>query len=330
MGLGAEPDVNAAETVSVVIPAFNAERWVDETLRSVRAQTHRALEIVVVDDGSYDRTAAIVEAHARLDPRLRLVRQANGGVAVARNRGVAETTAPFVAPVDADDLWAPTKIERQLERFRALGERTALVYTRYALIDAESRIVHLDRKPGVEGDALEAMCLTNVVGNGSGAMMRRHALVEAGGYDASLRAAEAQGCEDYKLYFHIAERHGFGFVDDWLTGYRDLPDNMSSDLGQMLRSRDLCVAEFRPRHPDRASLFNRGRMRLMRFNLTRALRAGQLPAAAAIWKDMVAASPLLAAENLAAAGLNVARSKLRRRRPSAGLGGRFPIGDPDA
>lgn len=327
--MGTEPDVNAAETVSVVIPAFNAERWVDETLRSVRAQTHRALEIVVVDDGSRDRTAAIVEAHARLDPRLRLVRQENAGVAAARNRGVAETSAAFVAPVDADDLWAPTKIERQLERFQALGEATALVYTRYALIDAESRIVHLDRKPAVEGDALAAMCLANVVGNGSGAMMRRRALVEAGGYDAGLRAAGAQGCEDYKLYFHIAERHRFGFVDDWLTGYRDLPDNMSSDLGQMLRSRDLCVAGFRPRHPDRAGLFDRGRMRLMRFNLTRALRAGRPRAAATILNDMLAASPLLAAENLAAVGLNVARSKLRRRSPSAGLGGRFPIGDPD-
>src|SRR5262245_57856494 len=96
--------------VSVVVPAFNAGATLDQTLRSVRAQTYTHLEVIVVDDGSKDATAEIALAHAKSDARIRLVRQANGGVASARNAGIREARAALVAPIDADDLWAPTKI----------------------------------------------------------------------------------------------------------------------------------------------------------------------------------------------------------------------------
>jgi glycosyltransferase involved in cell wall biosynthesis len=330
MSAEAQGEAAAGELVAVVIPAFNAERWIDETLRSVRAQTHRALEIVVVDDGSTDGTCGIVERHAALDGRIRLIRQANAGVAAARNRGVAETCADLIAPVDADDLWAPTKIERQLARLRALGDGVGLVYTRFALIDADSRIIHVDRRRGVEGEALIPMCLTNVVGNGSSPLMRRSVMLEAGGYDPGLRAADAQGCEDYKLYFAIAERSRFGFVDECLTGYRDLPDNMSSQLGRMLRSRDLCTDEFRSRHPRQARLFDRGRMRLLRFNLARALRARRGGEARAALSEMFGSHPIWAAAEIATLAFKVMRSKTSRWASTGadGLGTRFPIGVP--
>ena len=92
--------------VSVVIPAWNAAATIGATLASVLAQTRPADEIVVVDDGSSDGTAAIVEALASRHAALRLVRQENAGPMRARNRGVAETTGDYVAPIDADDLWA--------------------------------------------------------------------------------------------------------------------------------------------------------------------------------------------------------------------------------
>ena len=82
-----------------------------------------------MDDGSRDRTPEIALAHAAADPRVRLIRQANAGVAAARNLGVAEAKASLVAPVDADDLWAPTKIERQVAALRRGGPEVALVYT---------------------------------------------------------------------------------------------------------------------------------------------------------------------------------------------------------
>jgi len=86
-----------ADLVTVIIPAFNAARTIDETLRSVRSQTHRRMEILVVDDGSVDATAQIVRSHATEDRRIRLIQQPNSGVAAARNRAIAEATGDYLA-----------------------------------------------------------------------------------------------------------------------------------------------------------------------------------------------------------------------------------------
>src|SRR5579863_7666011 len=94
------------ELVTVVIPAYNAAHTIDETLRSARYQTHRNLEILVVDDGSKDATPEVVARHAVIDARIRLIVQENAGVAAARNRGIAEAKSDLIAPLDADDLWA--------------------------------------------------------------------------------------------------------------------------------------------------------------------------------------------------------------------------------
>jgi glycosyltransferase involved in cell wall biosynthesis len=100
----------------VVIPAFNAERTLRETLESVLAQTVAAAEIVVVDDGSTDGTADLA---ASVSPRIRVVRQANAGPGAATSRGIHELRSPLVATVDADDIWLPTKMEIQLQALAA-------------------------------------------------------------------------------------------------------------------------------------------------------------------------------------------------------------------
>ena len=100
--------------ISVVIPAHNAAATLDATANSVRGQTHEQLEILIVDDGSTDGTLEIARRHAEQDPRVRVITQPNGGVASARNRGLAEASTELVALVDADDVWHPEKIERQL------------------------------------------------------------------------------------------------------------------------------------------------------------------------------------------------------------------------
>lgn len=92
-------------TISVVIPLYNKEREVARAVRSVLAQRRQPLELIVVDDGSTDRSAAEVEAFR--DPLVRLIRQPNGGVCAARNRGIAEARGEYVALLDADDEWEP-------------------------------------------------------------------------------------------------------------------------------------------------------------------------------------------------------------------------------
>jgi glycosyltransferase involved in cell wall biosynthesis len=269
------------ELVSVVIPAYNAAATLDETLRSVRSQTHRALEIIVVDDGSVDDTREIAQRHAAVDERVQVVTQANAGLAASRNAGWMRARSELIAFIDADDLWAPTKIERQLERLRTGGERVGLVYCGSVRIDGDSMMAtRLWEVPRFEGDALDAILTRNFIGNGSAVLVRRQALIDARGYEGGLRAAGAEGCEDYLLSCRVAERFHFAVAAEHLVGYRDLPRNMSSNRPRMLRSWMLVFAEMLGRHPDRKDLLTRGlrdySRRLVREAVS-ADRYGQLP-----------------------------------------------------
>jgi glycosyltransferase involved in cell wall biosynthesis len=264
-------DAIAGPLVSAIIPAYNAAKTIEETLRSIRAQTYRNLEILLVDDGSRDETVRIAQAHAAEDSRLRVIQQQNGGVAAARNTGVLAARADLVAPVDADDIWAPTKIARQVAAMRA-NPNTTLCYTWWACIDHKGRVTGYGGRHTAHGAALTDMCRTNLVGNGSGAMMRKDAVIAAGLYDSSLRARGAQGCEDYKLYLALAVAGDVEVVPDFLTGYRTLPNNMSSDVAQMCRSHLLVIEEFRAKHPHLSPHLDEGRRLFGRWLVMRALR----------------------------------------------------------
>jgi glycosyltransferase involved in cell wall biosynthesis len=262
-----------SQLVTVVIPAFNAAATIEETLASVRAQTYPHLEILVIDDGSLDDTATIIEARGACDARIRLIRQSNGGVAEARNRGLKEARGEFIAFIDADDLWRPDKIARQIALLARGGDQMGFVYTWYALVDARGDILSLHHKPWAAGDIFMEMCRSNIVGNGSSVLFRTAALASVGGFDGSLRSRGAQGCEDLKTYLLVAERFRVGLIPDHLTGYRLLPDNMSSDVLQMLRSFDLVATEFAIRSPALAKPLGDGRMKLMRWLFARSLFA---------------------------------------------------------
>lgn len=120
--------------VSVVIPAYNHERFVGEAIDSVLAQTISALEVIVVDDGSRDNTAVIADGRAAADPRVRVLRQSNGGSHAAINRGLAECRAEWMAILNSDDRWAPRRLERLLAEGRA---GASFVVTGTRLVDAE-------------------------------------------------------------------------------------------------------------------------------------------------------------------------------------------------
>jgi glycosyltransferase involved in cell wall biosynthesis len=293
IGTDAEP------LVAAIIPAFNASRTIDATLCSVRHQTHRALDIVVIDDGSTDATCEIVARHAAEDPRVRLIRQANGGVAAARNAGLQATIAQFVAPIDADDLWHPEKIARQLEVFRAGGPNIGLVYTWSVWVDEMGRVMSYGERSVVEGDVLKRLCRRNVVGNGSSAMMLRQAVIGAGGYDTELRRQRAQGCEDLKLCIRIAEKYHFGVVREFLTGYRQVTPSMSSDVLQMARSWHSVRHEILHRRPDLAADLARGTIGITAWLQGRARAAGREADARRLMLDLLRREPGLAVRMLA-------------------------------
>jgi glycosyltransferase involved in cell wall biosynthesis len=260
-----------AQLISVVVPAYNAERWIAATLDSVAAQTHRALEVIIVDDGSTDGTVAIAEAFARRDPRFRVVRQANAGVAAARNHGASLAQSDLLAFVDADDLWSPDKTKRQLAALAAAGPGTGLCYSWYVMIDGADTVIY--REPGriIEGEVLDTLFVENFIGNGSAALVRREAFDRVGGFEPALRNASAQGCEDILFYCRVAEHYRFAVAPGYHIGYRQLPDNMSSDLTRMLRSWFMVVDEMAARHPDKRALLDRGVARYARWVMRRAI-----------------------------------------------------------
>lgn len=284
--------------VGVVVPMYNAQCTIGATLGSVGNQTYSALDIIVVDDGSTDMSAAIVMEHASRDRRIRLLRQKNSGVAAARNLGAASTGAEFLAFIDADDLWAPSKVERQLSALAAGGPRAGLAYCWFAMMDAEGRVLSLDNRPLIEGRVLRCMCRNNFVGNGSSMMLRRAAFLAAGGFDPSLRASGAQGCEDMLMCMRVAEQFEFRVVPQHLVGYRMTNTNMSSDVRQMLRSCEIVLAEFREKYPDFGGELDAHLVDMLEWLVVRALLGGRVLVASELMRRLLVLEPRMAISRL--------------------------------
>ncbi|PDT12152.1 glycosyl transferase [Rhizobium sp. J15] len=229
--IGATPHLQPL--VSVVVPAFNASPFIERTLVSATSQTYRALEIIVVDDGSTDDTARLVERAAVNDARIRLLRTANRGVAAARNTGIEAASGPYVAFLDADDLWHPAKIEKQVEALERLPDQWAAVYVLHHFINLDDELYGLGPSHLARGYIYARHLTYKYVGNGSSLLVRRQAALEIGGFDSSYVAAGIGGCEDLDFELRLAARYCIEYVPERLLGYRKYAGNMSSDHVRM-------------------------------------------------------------------------------------------------
>lgn len=287
------------ETVAVVVPAYNAGATIDATLRSVRGQTYRALDIIVVDDGSTDATAAIVERHARRDARIRMLAQPNGGVARARNRGIRASDALLVAPLDADDLWHPETIARQVEALERASPSVGLVYTWSATLDRSGCVVGLHQRATATGDVVRPLLRTNVLENASCTLFRRSAFDQAGGYEPALRDADAQGCEDWLFYLAVARHWHFAVVPAFLTGYRVLPGTMSSHPLPMWRSQRKVAEWARTVWPEHEADILAAEQAMTAWLFARAVLGGKAAAAASLFQILWQENPRYARLTLA-------------------------------
>lgn len=236
--------------VSVIIPAFNAEAFIADTLDSVLAQTYSSLEVIVTDDGSTDRTVEIVDFYRSTDSRVALIKQKNAGVAAARNLAIQAARGEFIAPVDADDIWYPQKLERQMQVMLQSDENVGLVYAWSVYINEDGSLTDVCQINNVEGELFIPLLHGNLLGNASSALIRRACFERIGGYKSELKEQNAQGCEDWDMYLRIAEHYEFRVVPELLVGYRQVLGSMSFDYDKMMRSCELVLLEMQQQHPE--------------------------------------------------------------------------------
>lgn len=209
-------------TVSVVIPVYNGEKFLAETLESVLSQTYPHVECVLVNDGSTDNTAAIA---ASFGDKIRYFEKANGGVSAARNFGIRRASGDFIAFLDADDLWLPEKIEKQMRLFEK-QEDLGLVYCGCEIADENKNTIGY--KTPVEGkDLLEnTLLLKREIGAMSTTGIVPKKIFDAVGlFDESLSTGA-----DADLVCRIGFRFPLSFVSETLALYRQHGNQMHLNL----------------------------------------------------------------------------------------------------
>ena len=219
----------AQPLISVIVPAFDAAFTLREAVECALTGSYPEIEIIIVDDGSTDATSQVA-VDLTQDRRVSLHRRENGGVSAAFNSGLALARGEYVARLDADDLWHPAKLERQMQIARR-NPSAALIYTWARYIDAEGRI-HRDGPP--QRFPSHALCrgiYESLVGGNSSALMRLDVVRELGGYDETLSS-----WEDLLLQLRISADHAIDHVPEYLVGYRVRPGSLSARPDNMLAS----------------------------------------------------------------------------------------------
>lgn len=220
-------------TVDIIIPAYNAAHFLPKALDSVIAQTFSDWRILLIDDGSQDRTAEVVAPYReRLGDRLLYVHKQNGGLAAARNTAIQHATAEFLALLDADDIWLPNRLEAAVRRFQGHPE-IGIVYGFVTRIDQDGRLLDTfaTRNAHAEGHVaryiyqrtLDLPCPTIT--------FRRVCVEQVGGFDESMRATE-----DRDLWLRIAQKFEVALVPEIVAYYRVSAQAMTTDSDRMLQA----------------------------------------------------------------------------------------------
>ena len=217
-----EPDHKKLPLVSIIIPAYNAERYIKEAIDSALAQTYTAIEIIVINDGSTDRTREVIDPYISLK-NFRYLSQNNQGLSSARNTGIQNSHGEFIALLDSDDIFLPQKVERQVNYLISHPEcDVCYCNILYFYSDLPEKLLNLNyvyySKEEVFPRLLEKMFIKPL-----SVMLRRRVVDHFGLFDENYRRSE-----DYEYWLRIA--HGgarFDFLPERLAKYRVHQDSHS-------------------------------------------------------------------------------------------------------
>ena len=242
---------HASPAVSVITPAYNAGKYIGDTLQSALKQTFEDFEVVVVDDGSTDDTAAIAQSFASRDPRIRLIRQPNRGIGGARNVAMTQARGRVLALLDSDDTWVPSYLQEQMSILdarpefhvvsaNALNLGGPLDGTPLRPVPADGQVFEVTLLHLIQRE--DAVCILSV--------FRREILDAIGGFDEALR-----GSEDYDFGLRaLAAGFRIGFNPRPLGWYRRRPDSVSADEILMLHAIAFPLAKVRRLCGDRPEI----------------------------------------------------------------------------
>jgi len=219
------------QIISIIIPVYEQPNLLQDALNSISEQTVDDYEIVVVDDASSMDFIPIVDKY---DERVQLIEhEENQGAAAARNTGIEHGAGEYVAFLDADDVWEPTKLEKQRDMFQHGDDDLGLVYTGFIQYELDGS--EWERYPEAEGDIYIQELEQDRVHPTSTVMVRRNVFEEVGGFDTSLPSRQ-----DYDLWLRITEDYTVDYVDEILVDKREQPDSISKDFESRIRG-DLAV-----------------------------------------------------------------------------------------
>jgi glycosyltransferase involved in cell wall biosynthesis len=242
--------------VSVIIPVYKVENYIEDTVKSVIAQTYPDWELLIIDDESPDRSIEICQQFD--DPRIKIIHQKNQGLAGARNTGIRHATGEYLAFLDGDDLWEPKKLEKHVDHLET-SPTVGVSFSRSAFIDEAGNALNLYQMPKLKDITKADILCRNPIGNGSAAVFRRETLDEIKFQDEV--EGEIVDCyfdnrfrlsQDVECWLRIAIQTSWVIkgIPEALTLYRVNSGGLSADLLSKMKSWDAMISKLRPYDPE--------------------------------------------------------------------------------
>jgi len=248
--MSARAPASTGRTVDVIIPTWNGLPWLRATVDSVLNQTHQDLILYIIDDGSTDDTAAY--AKSLKDPRVHYRYKANGGQATARNLGITMSKSPYVALIDADDLWRKDKLEKQLAILEK-HPKYGMVYGFHKLINEKDEVIG-EVVYNRSGELFRYLLGGNrISGSGSMVLVRRSVFEDVGVFHEDFLIGE-----DWEMWLRIAKKYQIYCIPEFLADLRVLQEGMQQNYFKMARGLvymlPIMLNEFKPDRRGRARL----------------------------------------------------------------------------
>ncbi|MFW6253360.1 MAG: glycosyltransferase family 2 protein [Chitinivibrionales bacterium] len=229
--------------ISVIIPTYNCAGYIGLAIESVLAQSQSVRELLVIDDGSIDNTAEVVGKHAK-NKKVKYIKKENGGQASARRYGVQNASGRYVAFLDADDVWEPRKIERQMEVLD--DPQNHICFTEVSGIDEEGNPVKFEHVKGQtlrRGRVVDYLYVNNFVPHSSLVVEKKY-IEQVGSFDESLRMGD-----DWDIVLRLSTCLDFEYVPQKLVRYRIRRNQLSRNFEQRIADQDRIVEKFKREYP---------------------------------------------------------------------------------